>query len=95
MENKYLSRKFILACAAFLGSLGTSISGLVIGNYDLSVAGVIMCAFSAVSMQRQEAYVDAATVSSNTTSTTVSATSSSAKVVESALLGSTATTEQK
>lgn len=86
--EKYLSRKFILAVAAFVGSLGASISGLVIGNTDLTTVGVIMCAFSAAIYAAAEAYVDAADVSSKQQVTSVTAQSgNNVKLVEKILTG--------
>lgn len=58
--NKYLSRKFLMALAAVLASLGTSISGISSGNEKLAVVGIICTVASAAIYAGCEAYVDAA-----------------------------------
>lgn len=88
--EKYLSRKFILACAAFLMSVGTGITGLVINNYDLTLIGTVMCVIAGGIYSASEAYVDGADVKSKQQLTTVTATSgNNVKLVEKVLTGTT------
>lgn len=68
MDDKFKSRKFLMALAAFLASLGAGISGLIVGNEALSLAGGILCVVSAAIYAFCEAYVDAASVKSETAS---------------------------
>lgn len=58
--KKYLSRKFIICVAAFLGSLGTSITALQTGNKIVAAIGLICSMFSAAFYAACEAWVDAA-----------------------------------
>lgn len=58
MESKFLSRKFLLAAAAFLGSLGTSIAGMSLGIPAITVSGLVCSALSAAIYAACEAYVD-------------------------------------
>lgn len=58
-KNKFLSRKFLLAVAAFLASVGAGITGLVINNYDLTVVGAICTILSSGIYAACEAYIDA------------------------------------
>ena len=39
MMSKFTSRKFLMAVAAFLGSLGTSITGIFIGTKCAIIVG--------------------------------------------------------
>lgn len=59
MKEKLTSRKFWLATAAFLGSLGASITGMASGNNHLATAGLICSMLSAAIYAAAEAYVDA------------------------------------
>lgn len=68
--KKLGGRKFVLAVAAFLGSLGAGITGIVIGNTSLATAGTICSVISAALYAACEAYVDAASVASSTSTTT-------------------------
>lgn len=87
MQNKYLSRKFLVACAAFLGSVASSIAGYAIDNEYVIIFGMVCGTLSAAIYAFSEAYVDAASVSanSNTTTTTVSASSASKELVQTLL----------
>ena len=67
--SKITSRKFIIAVAAFLASLGTEISGISTGNQKLATVGLICTVFSAAIYAASEAYVDAASVRSSTNAT--------------------------
>lgn len=60
--NKYLSRKFLMAVAAFLASLGASITGIVTDNKYISTAGLICTVLSAAIYAACEAFVDASKV---------------------------------
>ena len=81
--DKLTSRKFLLALAAFLASLGAGLSGIA----DASVCAVSMTASAAI-YAACEAYVDGAAAKSTQTisTTSVTATSASQKVVEKALI---------
>lgn len=93
--RKVTSRKFLVAVAAFLVSVGTGISGLVVGNYDLAIAGGIMVVVGTGIYQACEAYVDGQSAKSSvsTTTTTIAASSTSAEIVKKALSGTDKTTE--
>lgn len=58
--NKLHSRKFWISVAAFLGSIGTSIAGLAIGNETVAAVGIVCSVLSAAIYAAAEAYVDAA-----------------------------------
>ena len=60
--NKYLSRKFLICVAAFLGSVGTSMIGLFQNCPMCVVAGNICMMLSAGIYAAMEAIVDAAAV---------------------------------
>ncbi len=60
--RKLTSRKFWLALAAMLGSIGASIAGLQSGNDTVTAVGVIASVLSAAIYAGAEAYVDAARV---------------------------------
>ena len=70
MLNKLTSRKFWLAVAAFLASIGGSITGIVTDQEWVTVFGMICTMLSAAIYAASEAYVDGASAKSNTTSTT-------------------------
>lgn len=59
MKEKLTSRKFWLACAAFLGSMGTSIAGMSCQNEKIVMIGLICSMLSAAIYAAAEAYVDA------------------------------------
>lgn len=61
--RKLTSRKFWLALAAMLGSIGTSIAGIQSGNEAVVTVGVIASVASAAIYAAAEAYVDAARLS--------------------------------
>lgn len=58
--KKYLSRKFIISVAAFLWSLGASITALQTGNKIVAAIGLICSMFSAAFYAACEASVDKA-----------------------------------
>ncbi len=60
--RKLTSRKFWLALAAMLGSIGASVAGLQSGNDTVTAVGVIASVLSAAIYAGAEAYVDAARV---------------------------------
>ena len=71
--EKISSRKFIISAAAFLGSLGTGITGLATDNTAVALAGGICMVISAALYAGAEAYVDAAAVNSETLAVSVNA----------------------
>lgn len=83
--NKLTSRKFWISVAAFLASIGTSITGLAVQEPTIATAGVICTVLSAAIYAASEAYVDAASASANGTSKSITATSNSAAIVQTAL----------
>jgi len=60
--TKYLSRKFLICTAAFLGSLGTSIAAMAAKYPVVAIGGMICSMLSAAIYAACEAYVDAAAV---------------------------------
>lgn len=58
MREKLTSRKFWLAAAAFLGSLGSGITGIVTGKTTLAVVGVVCSVLSSAIYAAAEAAVD-------------------------------------
>lgn len=64
--EKFASRKFLMALAAFLASLGTGIAGLCTNNEAVAMAGGILCVISAAIYAFCEAYVDGASVKAST-----------------------------
>ena len=89
--KKLSSRKFWMALAAFLGSIGGTCAGMATGNESLATAGMICTALSAAIYMAAEAYVDAANVSSNITS--VAVTTTSKEIAASALGANTSVTD--
>lgn len=85
IKSKLTSRKFWLACAAMLASIAEGIMAYFSGNEQLAIAASVCFIVSAAIYQFCEAYVDAASVKSNTTTTTVSASSASKELVQSLL----------
>ena len=60
MHSKWTSRKFWMAVAAFLGSIGTSIAGLATENQWVVTVGIICSVISTAIYQVCESIVDAA-----------------------------------
>lgn len=58
MRDKLTSRKFWICVAAGLASLGTGISGIVVGNQTLAIIGSICTVISAAIYAFCEAWVD-------------------------------------
>lgn len=83
MKTKLTSRKFWMALAAFLASIGGSIAGIVTDNEALVWIGVICTMLSSAIYAASEAYVDGKREASNTTY--IQAASTSKEVVEAAL----------
>ena len=65
--EKITSRKFLISAAAFLGSIGVSIAGIVNKSETIAIIGIICSTLSAAIYAAAEASVDAA----NSTSTTI------------------------
>ena len=59
---KFTSRKFILCVAAFLGSIGTSVTALQSDNQIVAGIGAICAVLSAGFYAAVEAYVDGKSV---------------------------------
>jgi hypothetical protein len=75
IQSKLTSRKFWVAVAAMLASVGTSIGGVVSDNQTLATVGVVCLIVSQAIYSFCEAYVDAASVRADTKTTTIQATS--------------------
>ena len=58
MRKKLQSRKFWMSVAAFLGSIGLGISGIVTEQQWVAIAGTICTMLSAAIYAAVEAYVD-------------------------------------
>ena len=58
ITKKLTSRKFWLCVAAFLGSVATSVSGIVTDNQTITVIGTVCGILSAGLYAAAEAYVD-------------------------------------
>ena len=58
MKEKLLSRKFWICVAAFLGSIATSISGIVTDNQTIIIIGTVCGIVSAAIYAFCEAWVD-------------------------------------
>jgi len=58
IKNKLTSRKFWICVAAFLGSIATSISGIVTDNKYITTLGVVAGVLSAAIYAFCEAWVD-------------------------------------
>lgn len=58
MKNKLTSRKFWICVAAALASLGTGISGIIVGNQTLTVIGSVCTVLSAAIYSFCEAWID-------------------------------------
>lgn len=59
MRNKLKSRKFWVSVAAFLGSIATSISGIVTGEKWITIVGTVCAMLSMAIYAAVEAYTDA------------------------------------
>lgn len=81
--NKLGSRKFWMAVAAFLASIGTSIGAFATNNENIAAVSIVCAMLSAAIYAAAEAYVDGQSLQSNVTNTvttkTISATTSNAK----------------
>ena len=58
MKDKLTSRKFWICVAAFLGSIATSISGIVTNNQTVTIIGTVCGILSAAIYAFCEAWVD-------------------------------------
>lgn len=58
MRSKLTSRKFWVSIAAFLGSIATSISGIVTGEKWVTIVGTICAMLSMAIYTAVEAYTD-------------------------------------
>ena len=56
--KKFSSRKFLISLAAFLGSIGASISGIVTDNETVTIMGAVCTVLSAAIYADCEAYVE-------------------------------------
>lgn len=65
IKEKITSRKFLMCLAAFLGSIATSISGIVTDNQTIIIIGTVCGILSAAIYAGVEAYVDAKAVGLN------------------------------
>lgn len=74
MLQKLTSRKFWMAAAAFLGSVGAAFAAFGSGYESIAIAGMICAALSAAIYAAAEAYVDAAREASNVVQVTASTT---------------------
>ena len=61
MNSKLTSRKFWICVAAFLGSIATSISGIVTENQTVLIIGTI-CGILSAAIYACEAWVDSKAV---------------------------------
>lgn len=86
--NKWTSRKFWISVAAFLTSIATSISGLAIDDYRVTIIGVVCSILSAAIYAAAEAYVDGASIKASTTQKVITATTNSREVAQAALTDS-------
>lgn len=73
MASKLTSRKFWMAAAAALASIGGSIAGLATENEVLAAAGVFCTMASCAIYAAAEAYVDGKAAASTTVQTQISA----------------------
>lgn len=89
LKSKLLSRKFWLAAAAFLGSIGSTVAGTATDNQALASVGVVCAMLSAAIYAAAESYVDASAQKANVTYTekNVSATASDRAIVAKTLGG--------
>lgn len=84
---KLKNRKFWMAAAAGLASIGTSIAGFATDNEAVATTGLVCTMLSAAIYAAAEAYVDGKSAASNMTYTTkqVTATSTDKETVQAAL----------
>ena len=61
-KTKLSSRKFWLCVAAALASLGTGISGIVVGNETLAIIGAVLVVISSSIYAFCEAWIDSKAV---------------------------------
>lgn len=87
--EKLTSRKFWFAVAAMLGSIGTGVTGLVIGDYDLTKIGALLLVASGGIYSFCEALVDGKRASATITTTSLSANTNDKAIVAKALNGET------
>ena len=73
MSSKLTSRKFWICIAAALASLGTGISGIVVGNQTLAVIGSVCTVVSAAIYAFCEAWVDGKAVNNDNFTNAVTA----------------------
>lgn len=97
MMQRLTSRKFLLALAAALASIGTSIAGLATDNAAVATTGAVCTMLSAAIYAAAEAYVDGKSVASSVTHTTkqVTATSTDRATVQAALAPAAEAKEQQ
>lgn len=65
MKDKLTSRKFWICVAAFLGSVATSISGIVTSNQTIIIVGTVCGIISAAIYAAAEAAIDVKAVKKN------------------------------
>lgn len=65
MKDKLTSRKFWICVAAFLGSVATSISGIVTSNQTIIIVGTVCGIVSAAIYAAAEAAIDVKAVKKN------------------------------
>ena len=65
MKDKLTSRKFWICVAAFLGSVATSISGIVTSNQTIIIVGTVCGILSAAIYAAAEAAIDVKAVKKN------------------------------
>ncbi len=82
---KLKSRKFWVAVAAALASIGGSIAGVATDNTALVTTGLVCTMLSAAIYAAAEAYVDGKSAASNMTYKQVTATSTDKETVQAAL----------
>lgn len=61
-KEKLSSRKFWIAVAAFLGSIGASVAGLAVAVPAITITGIVCSVVSAAIYAAAEAYVDGESV---------------------------------
>lgn len=101
LSSKLSSRKFWMAVAAFLASIGTSVGAFATDNGPVAAVGIVCAMLSAAIYAAAEAYVDGqslqsnANISSTTTTKTISAASSNARETVEKLLANDSTVSQE
>lgn len=76
--SKFTSRKFWMAVAAALASIGGSIAGVATDNEALAAAGLVCTAASCAIYAAAEAYVDGKSAASSTVTTQITASTTGA-----------------